>query len=120
MEYAPTDLPRVAGDLLAQYGPDRVFALVGELGAGKTTLVAEMCHQLGVVEPTSSPTFSIVNEYDGANGPIYHLDCYRLDTVEEAISAGLEELFAEANGPIFVELVNRPHINDHVHWHHHF
>jgi tRNA threonylcarbamoyladenosine biosynthesis protein TsaE len=76
---------------------------MGELGAGKTTLVAEMCRQLGVSESTSSPTFSIVNQYEGKDGIIYHLDCYRLDSVEEAIGAGLEELLAEAPGTVFIE-----------------
>jgi tRNA threonylcarbamoyladenosine biosynthesis protein TsaE len=103
MTYTPNDLPQVAAALLQEYGPNRVYALIGELGAGKTTLVAEMCRQLGVVEPTSSPTFSIVNQYKGDGGIIYHLDCYRLDTVEEAIRAGLEELLAEAPGTVFIE-----------------
>ncbi|MEM9930043.1 MAG: tRNA (adenosine(37)-N6)-threonylcarbamoyltransferase complex ATPase subunit type 1 TsaE [Bacteroidota bacterium] len=103
MEYTPTDLPRVAADILSTYGAKRVFALLGELGAGKTTLVAELCRQLGVSTPTSSPTFSIVNEYDGTDGIIYHLDCYRLESVEEAIAAGLEDLFEAPANAVFVE-----------------
>ena len=103
MTYTFNDLPKVAADLLREYGPNRVYALMGELGAGKTTLVAEMCRQLGVVESTSSPTFSIVNQYEGKEGIIYHLDCYRLGSVEEAIGAGLEELLAEAPGTVFIE-----------------
>jgi tRNA threonylcarbamoyladenosine biosynthesis protein TsaE len=103
MKYTTTDLPKVAANLLGKYGPQRVYALLGELGAGKTTLVAEMCLQLGVVAPTSSPTFSIVNQYDGNEGIIYHLDCYRLNSLEEAIDAGLEELLAEASGTVFIE-----------------
>ncbi|NJB87529.1 tRNA threonylcarbamoyladenosine biosynthesis protein TsaE [Lewinella marina] len=101
--YTLDDLPRVATRVLREWGRDRVFALTGELGAGKTTLVAELCRQLGVDEPVSSPTFSIVNEYDGAYGVIYHLDCYRLEDVEEAMDAGLEELLATAPGAVFVE-----------------
>ncbi|MEM6772957.1 MAG: tRNA (adenosine(37)-N6)-threonylcarbamoyltransferase complex ATPase subunit type 1 TsaE, partial [Bacteroidota bacterium] len=101
--YTLASLPELARQILATYGGNRVFALVGELGAGKTTLVNEICQQLGVTEPTSSPTFSIVNEYAGAQGPIYHLDCYRIETIEEALDAGLEELFAQDDGPIFVE-----------------
>ncbi|WP_020568415.1 tRNA (adenosine(37)-N6)-threonylcarbamoyltransferase complex ATPase subunit type 1 TsaE [Neolewinella persica] len=103
MKYTTTDLPKVAADLLGKYGHQRVYALLGELGAGKTTLVAEMCQQLGVAESTSSPTFSIVNQYDGDKGIIYHLDCYRLNSLEEAIHAGLEELLAEATSTVFIE-----------------
>lgn len=103
LSYTLETLPEVAEQLLAAFGGNRVFALEGELGAGKTTLVNEMCRGLGVEEPTSSPTFSIVNEYRGANGPVYHLDGYRLESVEEALDAGLETLFAEEGHPIFVE-----------------
>jgi tRNA threonylcarbamoyladenosine biosynthesis protein TsaE len=104
MTYTPADLPRLAAQLLTNHGRQRTYALLGELGAGKTTLVTEMCRQLGVTEPTSSPTFSIVNQYAGADGPVYHLDCYRLETIEEALDAGLEDLFAgHEDYPIFVE-----------------
>lgn len=103
MTYSSADLPQVAAALLRDYGPTRVFALVGELGAGKTTLVAELCRQLGVTEPTSSPTFSIVNQYHGANGTVYHLDCYRLESLQEALDTGLEDIFEQTESPVFVE-----------------
>lgn len=101
--YALEELPEVARTILAHFGPQRVYALVGELGAGKTTLVSEMCQQLGVTEPTSSPTFSIVNTYAGATGTVFHLDCYRLESLEEALAAGIEELFMATEGTLFVE-----------------
>lgn len=82
--------------------PAPVYALVGELGAGKTTLTAALAARYGVREATSSPTFSIVNEYAGAGGPVYHLDCYRLADLDEALDAGLEEVFT-AGRPVFVE-----------------
>ncbi|MBB4079128.1 tRNA threonylcarbamoyladenosine biosynthesis protein TsaE [Lewinella aquimaris] len=95
--YTLDDLSRVATQLLTTYGNQRIYTLEGELGTGKTTLVAELCRQLKVSEPVSSPTFSIVNEYrTAAGGTIHHLDCYRLESVEEAIEAGLEELLATA------------------------
>ena len=103
LHYSLEELPSVAGRLLTDYGRRTAFALEGDLGTGKTTLVAECCRQLGVTEPVSSPTFSIVNEYSGADAPIYHLDCYRLRSVEEAIDAGLEELLQTARGAVFVE-----------------
>jgi tRNA threonylcarbamoyladenosine biosynthesis protein TsaE len=104
MRYIVKEIPTLATRLIEALGRNRTYALLGELGAGKTTLVAEMCRQLGVIEPTSSPTFSIVNQYETADGPIYHLDCYRLNSVHEALDAGLEELFARHEDyPIFVE-----------------
>lgn len=104
MQYTTAEIPALATRLVTTLGRNRTYALLGELGAGKTTLVAEMCRQLGVTEPTSSPTFSIVNQYESPDGPVYHLDCYRLDSIHEALDAGLEELFEGHEGyPVFVE-----------------
>ena len=104
MEYTLTEVDRIAATLLDRFGRDRTYALVGELGAGKTTLISALCRRLGVGEPTSSPTFSIVNEYRSPGGPVFHLDCYRLESLEEALAAGLEDLFApEEPTPVFVE-----------------
>ena len=102
IRYGLTDTDRLAKQLLSTCGPAPIFALSGELGAGKTTLVSALCRALGVTEPTSSPTFSIVNEYMAPDGPVYHLDAYRLERLEEALDAGLEEIFA-GDRPIFVE-----------------
>ncbi|MGB3801182.1 MAG: tRNA (adenosine(37)-N6)-threonylcarbamoyltransferase complex ATPase subunit type 1 TsaE [Lewinella sp.] len=101
--YRLPEVPQVAERVLAHAGSERIFALEGELGAGKTTLVAEMCRRLGVTEPVSSPTFSIVNEYDGREGTIYHLDAYRLNSIMEAVDAGIEELLQTAESAVFVE-----------------
>ncbi|CAH1001425.1 tRNA threonylcarbamoyladenosine biosynthesis protein TsaE [Neolewinella maritima] len=107
IHYTLPELPVLASKLLAEYGRDTVYALEGELGTGKTTLVAELCRQLGVTEPVSSPTYSIVNTYASPAGPVYHLDCYRLQDVAEAVDAGLEELLdaPTANGAaaVFIE-----------------
>ncbi|WP_116127575.1 tRNA (adenosine(37)-N6)-threonylcarbamoyltransferase complex ATPase subunit type 1 TsaE [Lewinella sp. IMCC34183] len=101
LTYTLGELPAVAARILA--GGGRVFALTGDLGAGKTTLVAELCRQLGVTEPVSSPTYGIVNVYDGTAGEIYHLDCYRLADTGEALDAGLEEVLGADAGAVFVE-----------------
>lgn len=101
--YTLDDLPRVAADLIQRFGADHIYTLEGNLGAGKTTLVAEIAKQLGVTEPTSSPTFSILNQYEGTAGRIYHLDCYRLKSIEEALDAGLEEIVNEAGATVFIE-----------------
>ena len=101
--YTLDELQEVASELLREHTPPRVFALQGELGAGKTTLVASCCRQLGVLEPVDSPTYAIINEYTGAIDVIYHLDCYRLNGVEEAIDAGIEELLQQNGYTVFVE-----------------
>ncbi|MBC7425831.1 MAG: tRNA (adenosine(37)-N6)-threonylcarbamoyltransferase complex ATPase subunit type 1 TsaE [Bacteroidia bacterium] len=71
-----------------------IIAFRGELGAGKTTLIQSICKSLGVDEPVSSPTFSLVNEYRAANGKkIYHFDFYRLNSPGEAFEIGIDEYF---------------------------
>lgn len=67
------------------------------MGAGKTTLIKNLCAELGVVDAVTSPTFSIVNEYAGSNGPIYHFDFYRLKDQNEALDMGYEEYFYSDN-----------------------
>ena len=75
-----------------------VVALHGEMGAGKTTFVHAVCDELGVEQTVSSPTFSIINEYTTpADKTIYHLDLYRLKSVQEAIDAGVEDCFYSGN-----------------------
>ncbi|RYF96982.1 MAG: tRNA (adenosine(37)-N6)-threonylcarbamoyltransferase complex ATPase subunit type 1 TsaE [Chitinophagaceae bacterium] len=73
-----------------------VFALHGEMGAGKTTLVHALCDAKGVKDVVGSPTFSIINEYafeegNGGEKKIFHIDLYRLQDEEEAIRAGVED-----------------------------
>lgn len=85
-------LEEVAKDILQGLGALRVVCLHGQLGAGKTTLVKALCRQLGVPDEVQSPTFSIVNEYrTGLAEPVFHFDCYRLKTEEEAYDLGCEE-----------------------------
>lgn len=68
------------------------------MGAGKTTLIKELCSHLGVSEGMSSPTFSIVNEYLGGRGePVYHFDFYRINDVSEALDIGAEDYFFSGN-----------------------
>lgn len=71
----------------------RVFMFYADMGVGKTTFIKAICKKLGVVEATSSPTFSIVNEYETPQGPIYHFDFYRLKSITEAYDMGYEEYF---------------------------
>jgi len=71
-----------------------VFALAGELGAGKTQLVKGIALGLGIPGRVHSPTFALVNAYAGGRLPLFHLDLYRLDSLEQIIDAGLEEYLA--------------------------
>ncbi len=86
-------LPEAAGRLLAAVGDQRILLFYGAMGAGKTTLINAICQQLGVADPTSSPTFAIVNEYGSAVGPLYHFDFYRIKSEQEAYDLGYEDYF---------------------------
>jgi len=87
-----SDNERTAQDILAALPHARVFALHGELGAGKTTLIKGFCAALGVKDQASSPSFAIVNEYRTANGePVYHFDLYRLKDASELEGIGFTE-----------------------------
>ena len=91
-------LPKVASELLSKFADERFFAFFGKMGVGKTTLIKELCRQLGVTDNVCSPTFAIINEYrDRDNEPIYHFDFYRLKCLDEAYDIGYEEYFYSGN-----------------------
>ena len=91
-------IKKAAATFLSAVKNYNVVALHGEMGAGKTTFVHAVCDELGVQNAVSSPTFSIINEYTTAVGKtIYHLDLYRLKSVQEAINAGVEDCFYSGN-----------------------
>ncbi len=85
-------------------GP-RVVVLRGELGAGKTTLVKGWLEALGAArqEEVTSPTFTLVHEYEGRRGRVYHLDLYRLETERELAALGLDEMAEEPDAVVLVE-----------------
>lgn len=83
-----------------------VFALTGELGAGKTQLVKGIARGLGIAARVHSPTFALVNEYAGGRLKLFHLDLYRLETREQILSAGLEEFF-QPDGVAVIEWAER-------------
>ncbi|WP_316816795.1 tRNA (adenosine(37)-N6)-threonylcarbamoyltransferase complex ATPase subunit type 1 TsaE [Pedobacter nyackensis] len=76
---------------------ERIFIFEGEMGAGKTTLIKVLAKTLGVTEVVTSPTFSIVNEYDMNGNVIYHFDFYRIKNIQEAYDIGYEEYFYSDN-----------------------
>lgn len=89
-----SELPFGAQKLLKYAAGSRVFLLKGEMGAGKTTFIKAVCAELGVKNPVSSPTFALVNEYEYPDGLVYHFDCYRLKSANEALDIGFEEYLA--------------------------
>ncbi len=91
------ELRSAAKLLLQEFGNDRIFLFYGHMGAGKTTFINALCEELGVKDHTSSPTFSIVNEYDSDQGTLYHFDFYRLKNENEALDMGYEEYFYSGN-----------------------
>ncbi len=84
------DLERAAQAFLQAIGSERLIALYGSMGAGKTTFTAALCKVLGVEDPVCSPTFTLVNEYRLPDGDLfYHFDFYRLKNSREALDIGL-------------------------------
>ena len=84
-----------ARQFIAEMGENTVFALYGNMGAGKTTFIKAVCEELGVSDVITSPTFAIVNEYrsDTAGELIYHFDFYRIKKLEEVYDMGYEDYF---------------------------
>lgn len=90
-DIALAGLEHVARELVAHSDKRKIWLFYGEMGAGKTTLIKAIAKQLGVREPMSSPTFSLVNEYASPQGPVYHVDLYRLQEEREIVDIGMEE-----------------------------
>ncbi|MBO7455022.1 MAG: tRNA (adenosine(37)-N6)-threonylcarbamoyltransferase complex ATPase subunit type 1 TsaE [Paludibacteraceae bacterium] len=92
--------PVSALDILRQSEPHRVFAFEGQMGAGKTTFIKQLCLEMGTDDVVNSPTFAIVNVYDVKQpyrGEVYHFDCYRLKDIREAMDFGAEEYLYSGN-----------------------
>lgn len=92
------DLPAAARQVIEFAADQSIWIFDGEMGAGKTTLITEICQQLAIEDSVSSPTFSIVNEYVSKKGKAYyHFDFYRLKNEFEAMDIGLEEYLDTGN-----------------------
>lgn len=109
ISHGPADTARIAADLAAHLGPGAVVALIGELGAGKTTFARALCRALGVTDPVASPGFTLVHEYRGLV-PVVHADLYRLRSDPlDAASLGLDEM--PSNAIRIIEWADRaPHL----------
>ena len=92
-QYRLSDLSLIANWVI-ENSSSRILLFYGAMGSGKTTLIKEISKQLGVKDVTSSPTFSLVNEYHTKNNELlYHFDFYRINDEEEAYDMGIEEYF---------------------------
>ena len=91
-------LAEVSDYLLSLRNEADVIAFYGSMGAGKTTLIKNLCHRMGVTDEVNSPTFAIVNEYVTEEGEsVYHFDFYRIKKLEEAYDIGYENYFYSGN-----------------------
>ena len=90
-------IQEVAEKIIAS-NPKKILLFNGEMGVGKTTLIKQLCKSLGVEDATSSPTFSLVNEYYTTNNQIvYHFDFYRLNKETEALDMGVDDYLYSEN-----------------------
>ena len=90
-------IQEVAEQIIA-LNPKKIILFNGEMGVGKTTLIKQLCKSLGVKDATSSPTFSLVNEYYTSNNQIvYHFDFYRLNKETEALDIGVDDYLYSGN-----------------------
>jgi len=93
----------IALDLLERLKTGSIVVLVGEMGAGKTTFTQSVLRAMGIEDLEGSPTYSLINEYESPYfGKVYHMDLYRLDSLEEALDIGIEELLYQ-NVICFIE-----------------
>lgn len=88
-----SELPRVAEAVIEALDGRSVVLLRGGMGAGKTTLASRIAALLGAEDTVTSPTFALVNQYEGQQCRIYHFDFYRIDSIEEVFDLGYEEYF---------------------------
>ena len=86
--------------------PGELITFEGDLGAGKTTFIKAVTRGLGVTRPATSPTYALVHRYQGTRGPVFHLDCFRLRSPDEAADLDWEGLLSEGDA-ILVEWPER-------------
>lgn len=92
-EYTLDEIESAASEIIKAFDGRKIVRFIGEMGAGKTTMIKSLCKLLGVDEDVTSPTFAIVNEYEGAGCRVFHFDFYRVKNQQEAIDLGLSDYF---------------------------
>lgn len=103
---SPAETERLGQQLGKLLEPGQVVALQGPLGAGKTALIRGIARGLGVTEPVTSPTYTIVNEYSTGRVPLFHFDMYRLSGPEDLFDIGWED-YLDRDGVCVVEWSER-------------
>jgi tRNA threonylcarbamoyladenosine biosynthesis protein TsaE len=105
IRYNIDEINSVAKQFLDEFKNNRCFAFFADMGSGKTTFVHALCKALLVNDNISSPTFSIINEYEipNASHKIIHMDWYRLKNTADAIEAGVQDVMQNNNDYIFIE-----------------
>lgn len=101
INYKLADIEEVAKQLIENL-KTKTWLFYGNMGVGKTTLIKAIVKQLGCNDEVSSPTFSIINEYEINNDKIFHFDLYRIKDLEEAYNFGIED-YLDSNHYIFIE-----------------
>lgn len=102
---SPEETFQLGMELARNAVPGQVFTLTGDLGVGKTVFTQGFAKGLGIEEPVSSPTFTIVQVYESGRLPFYHFDVYRISDPEEMYEIGFEE-YIEGEGVCFIEWAN--------------
>ena len=105
--YSAEETRKLASKIAAETPNGTVFALDGNLGAGKTVFASGFAAGLGITEPVSSPTFTIVQEYPYAKGMFFHLDLYRIDNPDAALAFGIDEFLYASDAISLVEWPER-------------
>ena len=103
---SPQETWALAAELLKELCPGAVIALHGDRGSGKTCFVQGLAEAMGVQRPVGSPTFTLVNEYDGAACVLHHIDLYRISGPREALGLGLDE-YLHGDGITAIEWAER-------------
>lgn len=98
-----TETTDIARKIANKAKPGEVYALIGNLGTGKTTFAQAFAEAIGISESVSSPTFKLISEYKGNNLWLYHIDCYRLESPQQFINIGGEEYLESADGVTLIE-----------------
>ncbi len=96
-------LHEAARHFLKETAGKNIIAFYGQMGSGKTTFIRALCHEMGVIDTVTSPTFTLVNEYRRPGSmPVYHFDFYRIKKITEVLDFGIEEYF-DSGAPCFME-----------------